>query len=217
MNRDLNMIHRLLDGKVPETEKEDFLNRVNSDPFLKKEFGELQKAVGLVKGSEKVSAPLHFTSSVMRKLPVPPKSPKTIVLDLLFKSRILRWNMATALTAVCLTLVILGGALQFSKNYHPLSHTGISSGSDAMVQLTFYAPGAQKVAVAGDFNKWKIDDRILRKQSNGHWVAEIHLSPGAYNYMFVVDGENWVADPNAELYDDDGFGYKNSVLRVAQL
>ena len=218
MNKDLDTIHRFLDGEVSEAEKKDFLNRVNREPFLKEEFDELHRAVCFVEDSEKLAAPPHFTASVMRKLPASQKSFKAILRDFLFKGRMIRWNMATVLTTACLMLVIWGGTLQLFKNHDLVSPVNISTSPGGVtVRLTFYAPGAKKVAIAGDFNKWKIDGKGLRKQGDGNWVAEIHLKPGAYDYMFVVDGKNWVADPNAELYHDDGFGDKNSVLRVAQL
>ena len=42
------------------------------------------------------------------------------------------------------------------------------------------------------------------------------LPAGQHEYMFVVDGERWVADPLAGRYVDDGFGAgrQNAVLIV---
>jgi hypothetical protein len=34
--------------------------------------------------------------------------------------------------------------------------------------------------------------------------------------MFVVDGEKWITDPQADRYVDDGFGMRNAVLSIAQ-
>ncbi len=217
MKQNLDMIHRLLDGEIAEPEKMALLNKVNSDPVLKKEFDVLHRVVSLTEDSARISAPPYFTSRVMRKLPEPKRSFKASIQEFFFKGRTLRWNMAAALTAVSFLLVVLGGTLQLSKQHNMISSTNIPPDSGVTVWLTFYAPKAKEVAIAGDFNKWKIDNKILRKQSNGNWVAEMHLKPGVYNYMFVVDGKKWKADPNAELYHDDGFGNKNSVLRIAQL
>lgn len=217
MKQDMEIIHRLLDGEIAETEKTALLNKVNSDPSLKKEFDVLQRVICLVEDGARISAPPYFTSKVMIELPAPKRSFKASIRDFFFKGRTLRWNMAAALTAVSLVLVVLGGTLQLSKHHNMISSTDISPASGVTVWLTFYAPKAKEVAVAGDFNKWKIDNKILRKQSNGNWVAEMRLKPGVYNYMFVVDGKKWKADPNAALYHDDGFGNKNSVLRIAQL
>jgi len=46
------------------------------------------------------------------------------------------------------------------------------------------------------------------------WRATIVLPVGQHEYMFVVDGERWVADPNAGRYVDDDFGRENAVLIV---
>ena len=45
-------------------------------------------------------------------------------------------------------------------------------------------------------------------------IAEFVLPVGQHEYMFVVDGERWVADPNAGRYVDDDFGRENAVLIV---
>jgi len=39
------------------------------------------------------------------------------------------------------------------------------------------------------------------------------LTPGIYEYKFITDG-NWIVDPNAFAYVDDGFGGKNGVFEV---
>ena len=42
----------------------------------------------------------------------------------------------------------------------------------------------------------------------------IAIEPGLHRYMFLIDGSNWVTDPTAERYADDGFGNRNAVLAV---
>ena len=82
------------------------------------------------------------------------------------------------------------------------------------VRLNLYAPQAKNVAVSGDFNKWRVDSDVMSRQDGGVWTIDIKLKPGVYTYMFVVDGKAWVTDPDAETYQDDGFGNKNAVMRV---
>ena len=82
------------------------------------------------------------------------------------------------------------------------------------VRLTFAAPAATRVAVAGDFNKWRTDSHVMHRE-NGMWTIELALQPGVYTYMFIVDSKEWVTDPHAESYRDDGFGYRNAVMRVS--
>jgi 1,4-alpha-glucan branching enzyme len=68
--------------------------------------------------------------------------------------------------------------------------------------------------VSGDFNKWQVDADVMSRQDGGVWTIDIKLKPGVYSYMFVVDGKAWVTDPDAETYEDDGYGNKNAVMRV---
>lgn len=83
-----------------------------------------------------------------------------------------------------------------------------------MVRFVLVARGAQKVAVAGDFNGWSPADTVLENSDgNGTFVATVRLPRGAHEYMFVVDGE-WVTDPTAPEVRPDGFGRRNAVLRL---
>jgi 1,4-alpha-glucan branching enzyme len=70
------------------------------------------------------------------------------------------------------------------------------------------------VQAAGDFNGWNPSRTPLEPTSNGAWTVTIPLEPGRYEYQFVVDGEQWIADPFAIEQNDDGFGARNAVLDV---
>lgn len=52
---------------------------------------------------------------------------------------------------------------------------------------------ARQVFVAGDFNKWKPNDLLMKKE-NGIWLLPLTLPAGNYQYKFVVDGK-WITDP----------------------
>ena len=83
------------------------------------------------------------------------------------------------------------------------------------VQFTLDAPDARSVAVSGDFNQWSGDAALEDADGDGIWTLRVAVEPGVHEYMFVVDGERWVTDPNADRYADDGFGNRNAVLAVA--
>jgi 1,4-alpha-glucan branching enzyme len=71
------------------------------------------------------------------------------------------------------------------------------------------------VAVVGSFNDWSPGSIPLEdRDHDGIWRASIVLPAGAHEYMFVVDGERWVADPLAGRYVEDDFGRENSLLIV---
>ena len=48
----------------------------------------------------------------------------------------------------------------------------------------------------------------------GHWMKELALPPGRYEYRLVVDGE-WMPDPLVQETALNHFGGLNSVLKVA--
>lgn len=85
---------------------------------------------------------------------------------------------------------------------------------EGYVVIRYYNPDAEYVMIAGDFNDWDPESLEMYEVDNGWWEAVLELEPGIYEYKFVVNGEEWVEDPNAFAYVDDGFGGKNSVLEV---
>ncbi|WP_448375438.1 glucodextranase DOMON-like domain-containing protein [Fervidobacterium sp.] len=82
------------------------------------------------------------------------------------------------------------------------------------VVIRFYKPDARYVFIAGSFNNWSISDTECYSSGDGWWEAVLELSQGVYQYKFVVDGKDWIVDPNAPAYVDDGFGGKNGVFEV---
>ena len=80
------------------------------------------------------------------------------------------------------------------------------------VQLSYHAPDARQVFVAGTFNEWKPDVQPLRREKDGLWLTDLSLAPGTYEYLFVVD-EQWVRDPRSAGVPNP-FGGENSVLVV---
>jgi hypothetical protein len=216
MNKGNKNIHRLLDGDVPAEDKEAIIRQIQDDPVLRKEFDDLSSAVGLIEQEGRLKPPLAFTASVMGRLPRRADALPARVKRFLFGSRVLRWNMATALAIVLLTVIT--ATLMMKQLTHigaGPGATSIPSGEQvATVRLNLVAPAAHHVSVAGDFNKWRTDSHVMTRE-NGMWTIEIPLKPGMYSYMFIVDGAHWVTDPHADSYRDDGFGYKNAVMRIS--
>lgn len=84
------------------------------------------------------------------------------------------------------------------------------------VQFALEAPGARTVSVTGSFNQWSSRATPLTDvDGDGVWTALVPLGPGVHQYMFVVDEVEWVTDPRAGRYVDDGFGRNNAVIAVA--
>lgn len=96
----------------------------------------------------------------------------------------------------------------------PIINEPTSESQTVLVRFAIAAPAAQSVALAGDFNGWDPAQIRLQRGADGHWAGAVSLPPGVYQYMFVVDGERWVADPSAAESLDDGFGQRNSLVRI---
>ncbi len=73
--------------------------------------------------------------------------------------------------------------------------------------------GAAEVLLVGSFNGWSAAAEPMAKRSDGPFEARLELEPGLHSYKFVVDGR-WIADPENEVTEDDGFGASNSVLAL---
>lgn len=83
------------------------------------------------------------------------------------------------------------------------------------VTFMMNAPGARQAAIAGSFNGWdKERDRLSGPDKAGWWTITLPLGFGRYEYLFLVNGTQWVLDPYALITADDGFGGKNGVLSV---
>lgn len=85
-----------------------------------------------------------------------------------------------------------------------------------VVRFVIVAPEAASIALVGDFNGWDRSALQLTRHPDGDdvWTATVSLPAGRHEYAFVVDGERWVADPNAPTTAEDEFGVRSSVVTV---
>jgi 1,4-alpha-glucan branching enzyme len=88
------------------------------------------------------------------------------------------------------------------------------------VTLCCRAPTAQTVFVTGTFNEWHPDATPMIRGDNGEWTVELDISPGRYEFKFVVDGQ-WCCEPGTDDANlkcecvSNPFGTMNRVLDVA--
>lgn len=84
-----------------------------------------------------------------------------------------------------------------------------------LVRFELLAPEAASVTLAGSFNAWSpAAIPLVPSATPGIWTVTLPLTLGSHEYMFVVDGQRWIADPTAHAQVDDGFGRTNSVIVV---
>ena len=116
-----------------------------------------------------------------------------------------RW-VGPALAGAVAMLVVVLGVGQFLPR---------QTSSQVAFHFELHAPGADRVELLGTFNNWKTGDIVLNgPDASGHWTASVELPEGRHEYIFLVDGERWVADPKGVTHRPDGFGRVNTVIRI---
>ena len=84
--------------------------------------------------------------------------------------------------------------------------------NQAASDVEFICSGAENfVKVAGSWNNWRPRNLIYNELADT-WQLSIKLSPGTYQYKYIVDGE-WIHDPSSKCREDDK-GNINNVLKV---
>ena len=219
------LIQRFLDDDLTPQERVTFLQAVDADPSLRRRWLNLELVVTQAAQLPRVAPSARFMAQVQAKL-----APESISLwDRLRAAmtlpRTLEWNLAGAMAAACVAVVAIVGLLRVGPERIvevPVAGGQAQQASYApgqentvFVRLVLFQPGARSVSVAGDFNGWNPGQTQLERSEGGLWTATIPLKPGRYQYMFVIDGKQWIADPLAAEGAGDGFGAQNAVLDVS--
>lgn len=84
------------------------------------------------------------------------------------------------------------------------------------VTFRVWAPFAQRVAVAGQFNNWSSSVDILYPEGNGYWSVDVSGATVGHHYKFVisnpVSNPLWRMDPYARSIVHDTDGNLNGVI-----
>lgn len=74
---------------------------------------------------------------------------------------------------------------------------------------------AEKVAVLGEWNEWDADTHAMKKRKDGTFSTTLSLDAGTeYRFRYLVDGETWVNDDEADKLVVNRFGSQDSVLAL---
>ncbi len=123
-----------------------------------------------------------------------------------------------ALAAGLALTAAIAAALALVDQPHPSSEPTAAQSHDVRdVAFVLHAPGAERVALVGDFNEWDSGTTSLVRTGNGGiWTTTITLPAGRHVYAFVVNDSAWVADPYAPSAPESSlFGEPSSVVVVA--
>ena len=90
----------------------------------------------------------------------------------------------------------------------------------AATRFACLAPAARAVFLAGTFNGWGPKATPMIKDAEGNWDIAVPLSPGRYEFKFVVDGA-WCCEPGCDgpylgcpKCVANSFGTMNRVIEV---
>jgi len=87
---------------------------------------------------------------------------------------------------------------------------------DFVKQPFFYFDERRQVRslqIAGDFTNWQPRD-VDTRRSGDTLHFQIPLKPGRYQYKLVLNGQDWIADPEADGFVMDPYGGRNSQIYV---
>jgi len=190
-------VHRVLDGEEP---------RESLDLALRRQVERLDQAAALLASSLEQASVADRVMTAIRR-PAPAHTHRFIHWLVTPRAIVLRvrpaWSLALAAGLLAALLLPL-----------PESRVALREG-EGIAQFVARFPGAHSVAVVGSFNDWQPEStRLEDPDHDGVWGASVVLPAGAHEYMFVVDGERWIADPLAERFVQDDYGRENSVVLV---
>ena len=87
---------------------------------------------------------------------------------------------------------------------------------DDTIQVSFYTealPEAESVHLVGSFDDWGSSAHPMRRLKDGRFMAMKRFEPNCrYEFRYLVDGETWINDAEAESYTPNPYGSDNCVV-----
>ena len=221
------LLQRFLDQDLTPEERVAFLQAIDANPVLRRSWLNLEMVSAEAAQLPRIapSAKLIGRLKTMRVPPAPP-SVWERVRTFITVSRTLEWNLVGGTVVLC---AAAAAAVTVFINLWPermvevpvanaparTIAVGTEQAPTVFVRVVLLQPMAQSVSIAGDFNGWNPTQNRLERSDGGVWTVTLPLKPGRYQYMFVIDGKQWIPDPLATEEATDGFGSQNAVLDVA--
>jgi hypothetical protein len=164
-----------------------------------------------IRSMPEVAPPDGFSARVMSNLA--PKRPSVWIRFRLWltEPRFVTFTPMRLIPVLAVAMVLL------TMGFFAMDGTSPSGVKLSTVRFVLNDAGmnARSVAVIGSFNGWGAEDAAMRfDETTGAWILEARLPSGDHEYMFLVDGQRLMADPQAQMTRDDGFGNMNSIIFV---
>jgi anti-sigma factor RsiW len=216
MNHEM-LAQRFVDQDLSAAERDSFADRIGRDAAMRRRVMALQQVTAAGSRLAKPAVSAAFVAGVLERTSAmaanqPARASRFAWLR---TPHTMQWNLAQA--AAMLVLAVAAGfgvSRAIDSRGSGATGTPAAAAAPVLVRLVVLQPEARSVHAVGDFNGWDPARTSLQQVSSGVWSVTLPLTPGRYEYMFVVDGQRWVGDPAAVEQADDGFGSRNAVLEV---
>ncbi len=94
--------------------------------------------------------------------------------------------------------------------------TFIETDRGSVARVTFTLPDciwADKIYLVGDFNDWNRTSHPFQNDGTGQWTITVDLELGrAYQFRYLIDGEQWTNDDQADAHVYNRYGTSNFVV-----
>lgn len=85
-------------------------------------------------------------------------------------------------------------------------------------KVTFALPQevtATSVELHGEFTEWEKAPKKMRRYKDGNFKVSVTLDAGkSYRFRYLLDGERWENDWQADAYAKNEFGTEDSIVEV---
>jgi len=85
-------------------------------------------------------------------------------------------------------------------------------------RVTFKLPAeveADTAVLCGEFNQWSADADPMKKLKDGSFSTTVSLDAGStYRFRYLLDGERWENDWEADDYVPNKHGTEDSIVEV---
>ena len=192
------MLQDYFDGYLLPSQREVLDSHIRGCGRCRELVGGLTRLDRRLDGLGEVEVPAGLSRAIIDALPAHVYGPSPL-------RRALSWGAVPVLA-----LLLVAGGFLVKGRFQMRGRL-----AERVVEVVLAAPQAAAVTIVGDFNGWDPQRTLLvRSNHEGLWRARLRLTPGVYQYSFVLDGKTWVPDPGAKTSLEDGFGGRNSVIIV---
>lgn len=189
------LISLFIDNELNLDEKIDFVETTHGDQAFKDE------AISLLEQEKLLHA--EMVHRVPQVEAVEEKGP--------WRGFMFPWLRPAALFA---TGLALGAALLLVRpSFDTVPGVSTVSNLETPYRFIIYRPDASQAELVGTFTGWQ-PVPMKKIGASGYWSLTLNLGEGEYQYSYLVEGGQQIADPTVQERVKDDFGGENSIITI---